>query len=93
MVIQDTRGGSKVKFRHQPPLHGLPIIIIYIALIFHSCKMRSYKMWDSPTTSLILRRVTNTISEIFRYYSHKGNKHLHVYGKVQAFLKYEALQR
>lgn len=93
VLIGDTQEGSKVKFSHQPPLHGLPMVIIYIVLFFHSCKMRNCKMGDSPPTSLTQRSATNTISKIFRYYSHKGNIHVPTYGKVQAFLKYEALHR
>lgn len=50
-------------------------------------------MGDSPPTSLTQRSATNTISEIFRCYSQKGNIHVPTYGKVQAFLKYEALHR
>lgn len=93
ILIGDTQEGSKAKFSHQPPLHGLPMFIIYIVLSFHSCKMRNYKMGDSPPISLAQRSATNTTSQIFRYYSQKGNIHVPTYGKVQAFLKYEALHR
>lgn len=64
-LIQDTEKGSKVKCSHQPPLHGLPIVIICIVLIFHSCKRRSYKMGASPPTSLSQPCVTNTIWYIY----------------------------
>lgn len=92
-LIQDTEKGSKVKCSHQPPLHGLHMVIIYIVLIFHSCKRRSYKTGDSPPTSLSQPCVTNTRRELLRPYSHKGTIEGCVERKVQAFLKYEALHR
>lgn len=63
-----------VKFNHQPPLNGLPMVIIQIMLIFTAVKGEIVK-WGIllPNSG----KCYPTISEIFRYYSHEGNKYLH----------------